>query len=48
MTRKPQSNERQSVDYERVRRRAAAERRRAMSEVMRTVFSWRARTGSKR
>lgn len=48
MTSKPQNIDRQCVDYERVRRRAAAERRRAMSEVMRTVFSWRARTGSKR
>ncbi|WP_158629348.1 hypothetical protein [Roseitalea porphyridii] len=48
MTRKPQNIDRQCVDYERVRRRAAAERRQVMSEVIRTVFSWRARTGSKR
>jgi len=48
MTRKPQDIDRQSVNYERVRRRAAIERRQVMGNVMRAVFSWRARTGSKR
>lgn len=48
MTRKPQDIDRQTVDYERVRRRAAVERRHAMSNVMRTVFTWRARHMPKR
>lgn len=48
MTRKPQDSERQSVDYERVRRRAAAERRQVMGELIRNVLSWRARTRPKR
>lgn len=48
MTRKPQDIDRQRVDYERVRRRAAIERRQAMGNVMRAVLSWRARTAPDR
>lgn len=36
------------ADYERIRRRAAAERRHAIDELMRTVFNWRGRRGAGR
>lgn len=36
------------ADYGRIRRQAAAERRRAIDDFMRTVFNWRGRQGPAR